>query len=71
MAKKATKEAEAADRLKPALSQDPHALREPKENNLEMAIGHEVRAYRKKLGITVTDLSACCRRSRTAISRRH
>ena len=58
MAKKATKEAEAADRLKPALSQDPHALREPKENNLEMAIGHEVRAFRKKLGITVTDLSA-------------
>ncbi|APO79457.1 XRE family transcriptional regulator protein (plasmid) [Rhizobium etli 8C-3] len=41
-----------------ALSQDPHAVREPKENNLEMAIGHEVRAYRKKLGITVTDLAA-------------
>jgi hypothetical protein len=49
----------------------------PKENNLEMAIGHEVRAYRKKLGITVTDLAAatgvssgCCRRSRMAISHR-
>ena len=41
-----------------AFSQDPHAVREPKENNLEMAIGHEVRAYRKKLGITVTDLAA-------------
>ncbi|MFA1625843.1 helix-turn-helix domain-containing protein [Rhizobium mongolense] len=41
-----------------ALSQDPHAVREPKENNLEMAIGHEVRAYRKRLGITVTDLAA-------------
>ena len=27
-----------------ALSQDPHALREPKVNNLEIAIGHEVRA---------------------------
>lgn len=40
------------------LSQNPHAVREPKENNLEMAIGHEVRAYRKKLGITVTDLAA-------------
>ncbi|MGY5779696.1 helix-turn-helix domain-containing protein [Rhizobium sp. LEGMi135b] len=39
-------------------SQNPHAVREPKENNLEMAIGHEVRAYRKKLGITVTDLAA-------------
>ncbi len=43
---------------RPAFSQDPHAVREPKENNLEMAIGHEVRAYRKKLGITVTDLAA-------------
>ncbi|WP_028748557.1 helix-turn-helix domain-containing protein [Rhizobium mesoamericanum] len=41
-----------------AFSQNPHALREPKENNLEMAIGHEVRAYRKNLGITVTDLAA-------------
>jgi len=41
-----------------ALSQDPHAIREPRENNLEKAIGHEVRAYRKKLGITVTDLAA-------------
>ncbi|MCG5476322.1 helix-turn-helix domain-containing protein [Sinorhizobium fredii] len=40
------------------LSQDPHAVREPRENNLEMAIGHEVRLYRKKLGLTVTDLSA-------------
>ncbi|WP_047465242.1 helix-turn-helix domain-containing protein [Rhizobium rhizogenes] len=43
---------------RPALLQNPHAVREPKENNLEMAIGHEVRAYRKKLGITVTDLAA-------------
>ncbi len=62
---------------KVAFSQNPHAVREPKQNNLEMAIGHEVRTYRKKLGITVTDLaaatgflSACCRRSRTAIFRR-
>lgn len=38
------------------LAQDPHALREPKANNLEMAIGREVRAHRRKLGITVTDL---------------
>jgi transcriptional regulator with XRE-family HTH domain len=41
-----------------ALMQDPHAVREPKENVLEMAIGHEVRAFRKKLGITVTDLAS-------------
>ncbi|MEP4031075.1 XRE family transcriptional regulator [Roseibium polysiphoniae] len=43
---------------KPALLQDPHALREPRENNLEIAIGHEVRAFRKKLGITVADLAS-------------
>ncbi len=41
-----------------ALDQNPHAVREPRVNNLEMAIGHEVRNFRKKLGITVTDLSA-------------
>jgi DNA-binding XRE family transcriptional regulator len=38
--------------------QDPHAVREPRENNLEMAIGHEVRAYRKTLGVTVADLAS-------------
>ena len=42
----------------PALTQDPHAVREPSQNNLEVAIGHEVRAFRKRLGITVSDLSA-------------
>jgi transcriptional regulator with XRE-family HTH domain len=50
-----------AEPSKPAASahllQDPHALREPRENNLEMAIGHQVRAYRKTLGITVMDLA--------------
>jgi len=40
------------------LNQDPHALRDPKENNLEIAIGHEVRAFRKKLGITGADLAS-------------
>ncbi|HEY0125420.1 MAG TPA: XRE family transcriptional regulator [Rhizobium sp.] len=40
------------------LKQDPHALRDAKENNLEMAIGHEVRAFRKKLGITGADLAS-------------
>lgn len=42
----------------PPLKQNPHALREPKANNLEMAIGHEVRGLRRKLGITVAELSA-------------
>ncbi len=40
------------------LAQDPHAVRESRENNLERAIGHEVRERRRTLGITVADLSA-------------
>jgi transcriptional regulator with XRE-family HTH domain len=39
------------------LAQDPHSVKEPRENNLEKAIGYEVRIYRKQLGITVTDLA--------------
>ncbi|MBY5871702.1 helix-turn-helix domain-containing protein [Rhizobium ruizarguesonis] len=56
--REAAEQPEQAHGGRTAFSQDPHAVREPKENNLEMAIGHEVRAYRKKLGITVTDLAA-------------
>lgn len=37
--------------------QDPHAVREPKEKNLEQAIGHEVRTLRKGLGLTVSDIA--------------
>ncbi|MBB4008790.1 helix-turn-helix domain-containing protein [Allorhizobium taibaishanense] len=55
MAKSDTKAVQAA---KAILAQDPHAVREPRANNLEMAIGHEVRIFRKKLGITVADLAA-------------
>jgi transcriptional regulator with XRE-family HTH domain len=44
--------------LRPPLMQDPHAVRDTKEKVLEVAIGREVRAYRKKLGITVADLAA-------------
>lgn len=40
------------------LTQDPHALKSKREKVLEVAIGHEVRAFRKKLGITVADLAA-------------
>ncbi len=39
------------------MPQNPHALRDAKENNLEQAIGREVRFCRKKLGITVADLA--------------
>jgi len=44
------------DRVVP-FGQNPHAIRESRENNLELAIGHEVRTLRKKLGLTVTDLA--------------
>jgi transcriptional regulator with XRE-family HTH domain len=43
---------------KAVLKQDPHALRDPKENNLEIAIGREVRAFRKTLGITGAALAS-------------
>jgi transcriptional regulator with XRE-family HTH domain len=42
---------------KALFTQDPHAVREPQEHNLEIAIGHEVRAIRKKLGLTIVDLA--------------
>lgn len=38
--------------------QNPHAVREPKENDLEQAIGHEVRVLRKALGLTVSDIAS-------------
>jgi transcriptional regulator with XRE-family HTH domain len=44
--------------IRPPLTQDPHAVRDAREKVLEVAIGREVRAYRKKLGITVADLAA-------------
>jgi transcriptional regulator with XRE-family HTH domain len=43
--------------IRPPLTQNPHAVRDSKEKVLEVAIGREVRAFRKKLGITVADLA--------------
>jgi len=40
------------------LNQDPHALREGREKVLEVAIGREVRTFRRRKEITVADLSA-------------
>jgi len=40
------------------LQQDPHRVREQREKVLEVAIGREVRAFRRKQEITVADLSA-------------
>jgi transcriptional regulator with XRE-family HTH domain len=50
-------EATKSPRTVPLFNQDPHAVREPQENNLEIAIGHAVRICRKKLGLTITDLA--------------
>jgi transcriptional regulator with XRE-family HTH domain len=56
-------EANAASRKQAApprpapLHQNPHATHDPREKVLEVAIGREVRAFRKKLGITVADLA--------------
>ncbi|TIO39093.1 MAG: MerR family transcriptional regulator, partial [Mesorhizobium sp.] len=44
--------------IRAPLTQNPHAVRDTREKVLEVAIGHEVRAFRKKLGITVADLAA-------------
>lgn len=40
------------------LNQDPHRIRERREKVLEVAIGREVRAHRRKQEITVAELSA-------------
>ena len=42
---------------KPAFDQDPHRVRELSERNLEVAIGREVRAFRRQQGMTVADLA--------------
>ena len=39
------------------LKQDPHSLRDARENVLEVAIGRELRAFRKQQGMTVAELS--------------
>ena len=43
---------------KPALSQDPHRLREITSRNLETAIGRVVRSMRRQQGLTVAELAA-------------
>ena len=40
------------------LDQNPHALRAPREKNLEVAIGREVRALRKRQRLTGAELAA-------------
>lgn len=40
------------------LTQDPHKTRDDRENVLEVAIGRQIRAYRKQQQLTVAELSA-------------
>ena len=40
------------------LSQDPHRLCDERENVLEVALGRELRAFRKQKGMTVAELAA-------------
>lgn len=49
--------AEAVSDMVVRLTQDPHSLRAGREKVLEVAIGREVRAYRKAQGTTVAELS--------------
>ncbi len=46
-----------ATELKLPLKQNPHSLRGDTERTLEVAIGREVRAIRRQLGITVADMA--------------
>ena len=39
------------------LNQNPHATQNSKEKKLEVAIGRQVNAYRKKLGLTIAELA--------------
>ncbi len=40
------------------LAQDPHRVREERENILEVAIGRELRAFRHQSGLTIAELAA-------------
>lgn len=44
--------------MKTRLEQDPHRVADTRENVLEVAIGREVRAFRKQQNITVAELSS-------------
>lgn len=46
-----------SDKSTISLKQNPHRLRDNREKVLEVAIGRQVRAYRKKKELTVADLS--------------
>jgi transcriptional regulator with XRE-family HTH domain len=49
--------------------QDPHALVDPRGNRLEVAIGREVREFRRKLDMTVADLAKFAKLSAGMLSK--
>ena len=51
------KPANGSSNAKPVFSQDPHKTNESREKVLEVAIGREVRAFRRQHNITVADLA--------------
>ncbi len=57
------------NRPRKLFDQDPHAGTSPRENNLEKAIGQEVRSIRKKLGLTISDLAAATNMSTGMLSK--
>lgn len=48
----------ASDKEQAHLRQDPHKIRDERENVLEVAIGREVRAFRRNKNFTVAELAA-------------
>ncbi len=49
--------ANSASKGDPVFSQDPHRVRELSERNLEVAIGREVRSFRRQQNMTVAELA--------------
>lgn len=56
-AKRARKPSAKTAGREPGLHQDPHALEGARDNSLEVAIGREVRAFRRQLDMTVVELA--------------
>ena len=64
-----SKASTAAPPAEMASGQNPHQIGGARDNILEVAIGREVRSFRKKLGITVADLAAAAKLSPGMLSK--
>lgn len=60
---------DSAAEAKTETGQNPHQIGGARDNILEVAIGREVRSFRKKLGITVADLAAAAKLSPGMLSK--